>query len=155
MVRKHKHKHNQKGGSTKVMHPLVYTYTNGARNAREQASMIEQQNAEQQYNLVHGHKQTGGADCTGGPVPQPPTYGVAQGPGHMNSLSQSMGGYNNTCQNIENRALDGSDGILPPPIKGGAKKKKTNTKKRTTHKRKTTRKSKKYRKKKRKTRRHK
>lgn len=120
MVKKYK----QKGGLNKILHPEMYSYTHGASNAREQASIMENINAEKQHNLVHGHKQNGGADCTGGPAPQPPTFGVQQGPGHMNSNTQSTVGYNNTCQNIANRALDGSNGKLPPPQKGGTKRKK-------------------------------
>ena len=126
-------KRRYKGGSKAPPHghsdipkPQVSTYPAGSGTARDSA--IARQNADSEHlnhlnNHTHGDgSQQGGSQCSGGPVPVAPTYGVKQGPGHMGSDAQSTANYNGACQAHANAALDSQ---VQPPQGGGKRKRKT------------------------------
>ena len=121
-------KRNYKGGN-KIPLPQVSTYPENVGNARGGA--IARQNHDSEYlnqlnNHTHGDgSQIGGAQCTGGAIPLPPTYGVPQGPGHMSPHNQTGTNYNNACQGIANRQFDSLVPKPSPPQLGGKRKSKT------------------------------
>lgn len=113
-----------KGGS-KIPKPQFATFPNGTGTARD-AAISHQNNDAEQLNQLNNHthgdgSQIGGADCTGGPVPLAPTFGVPQGVGHMGSHEQSTANYNQACQQRANAELD-SQVEMPKPQTGGNKR---------------------------------
>lgn len=149
----------QKGGRYHVPKPMVHTYPHGVGTARGAAIHRQHQNASMLTsvnNHTHGNgegileelfsfsqTQRGGGDCTGGAVPIAPTYGVPQGPGHMNPGNQSIGNYNSSCQAQANRVFDSLVPKPPPMPKtqdgGKRRKRKTRSNKKKTHRRRTNR----------------
>jgi len=124
------------GGKTGILSPIplpeVKTELAGnARNAAHQRLIHDSDYLTQLTNHTHGTDyQVGGGQCTGGAVPVAPSYGVPQGVGHMNGVTQTLTNYNNACQANENRIFDhlvsqGSSQI-GGKIKKGTKRRKTN-----------------------------
>ena len=162
-------KRKQRGGNKAnfdVPKPQMFTYPHGVGTAREAAIHKQNQDADmltQVNNHTHGDGsnitstldslksgmtnmfQSGGGDCDGGHIPIPPTFGVAQGPGHMSSGNQSIGNYNSSCQAQANRVFD-SLVPKPPPMpstsQNGGKRRRRQSRviKRKTHKRRNNRK---------------
>ena len=98
--------------------PLVAQGEHGSARANAYHRMLD--NDSNQADMINHRVQLGGAvdpiSPAPIPVPLPPTYGVPQGPGHMNANNQTTSNMNNHLQAEANREYDS---LVEPPQKGG------------------------------------
>lgn len=98
--------------------PLIAQGEYGSARANAYHRMMNNDNV--QADMINHRVQLGGAvdpiSPKPIPVPLPPTYGVPQGPGHMNSNNQTTSNMNSHLQAEANRQYDS---LVEPPQTGG------------------------------------